>query len=288
MKGNKHKSKVGGFTLIELLVVISIIGLLASIVYVALGGARDKAKIAAGLNFSASVHHALGANAVGIWDFDEGVMNTCSGGIKDACDDSGNNNDGDLINFPANPWKCGEDDTPSGNGCSLEFDGVNDYINLGNGKSLNLTSEITITAWIYPRSINRGTIVAKNGPYYLSFGSIWGPTQHVGAAVLPGGSWIPINGSGIIPINKWSHVAMMYNGSKMKVYLNGKEDGSVSITGSMGLHGDTVKIGWGSPGFNQYFNGFIDNVRIYEQALSETQIKQLYAEGAQKYNLVSK
>ena len=63
-----HKS----FTIIELLVVIAIIGLLASVVLVSMSGVREKARIANALEFSQSVDFALGAYAVGWWDFDEG------------------------------------------------------------------------------------------------------------------------------------------------------------------------------------------------------------------------
>ncbi len=65
---NKQKA----FTLIELLVVIAIVGLLSSVILVAVQDARDKANIAKILQYSASVHHDLGAYAVGIRDFNEG------------------------------------------------------------------------------------------------------------------------------------------------------------------------------------------------------------------------
>src|SRR3989344_8353230 len=67
-----------GFTLIELLVVIAIIGLLASIVTVSLSSSQDRAKQAKIESFAAQVHHALAADAVGIWDFD-GNANDTSG-----------------------------------------------------------------------------------------------------------------------------------------------------------------------------------------------------------------
>ncbi len=67
-----------GFTLIELLVVIAIIGLLASIVFVSLGGFQDDARVTASLQFSSNIDHGLGAYAVGKWPLN-GDANDYSG-----------------------------------------------------------------------------------------------------------------------------------------------------------------------------------------------------------------
>jgi len=262
-----------GFTLIELLVVISIIGLISSIIFVSLSGAREKARIAKGLNFSAQVHHALGAEAVGIWDFDDQANPT-----KDA---SGYNNGGTITGATFT------DDTPSGTGYALSFDG-DDLVDCGNGDSLNITKEITISSWVYPKTETTGTIVAKNGPYYL--GILLGGSKIIAKGGIYSdseASWAWVHGNTTIPLNTWSQLTMTYNGSLIKVYLNGKEDGSTPQSGDMFISPDTVKIGWGTPGLDQYFIGFIDDVRIYSEALSQAQIEKLYAEGARKRGLLA-
>jgi len=123
------------FTLIELLVVISIIGLLASIVLISVNSVREKAKIAGGSQFDASVYHAVGAYAVGIWKFNDGGGNI-------AKDSSGYNNDGTLEGFSDNPWTT---DTPSRKGYALRFDGVDDAVSFTSVSQ----EKITISAWVY-------------------------------------------------------------------------------------------------------------------------------------------
>jgi len=253
----KNKS----FTLIELLVVIAIIGLLASIVMVSVGLAREKARIAAGQRFASQLDHSL--EAVGSWRFDGNLL-----------DGSGYGNDGTLTCLGASCWET--DMTKCMQGQCLTFNG-DDLINCGNGASLNITKKITISAWIYPKSTNTGTIVAKNGPYYLGFSN-----SKIASGIYTG-IWTWLNGNTTISLNAWSHLAITYNSSLIKVYLNGKEDGSTPKNGDMIISGDSVRIGWGAPGFNNYFNGLIDEVRIYNQSLTSAQIEKIFVQGLERH-----
>jgi prepilin-type N-terminal cleavage/methylation domain-containing protein len=134
-KRNKQK----GFTLIELMVDIAIVGLLSSVILVATKGSTDKANIAKTMQWSRSIESLLGPYAVGIWNFDEGSGTTVS-------DLSGYGNDGAIYGAT---WRCAEDDsdyTPSGQGCALEFDGSNDYIEISNLPTTY--EEVTISSWV--------------------------------------------------------------------------------------------------------------------------------------------
>ena len=139
------------FTLIELLVVIAIIGVIASIVLVTVKSVREKARIAKGLQFAASVHHALGTYAVGIWDFDEGSGTTAN-------DASGYDNVG-TINGAT--WTA-EGDTPSEKGYALSFDGSNDYVDTID-LSWGRDDSFSIAVWIKPATASGNKpIVSKS------------------------------------------------------------------------------------------------------------------------------
>src|SRR3989344_5981922 len=139
------------FTLIELLVVIAIIGLITSVSLVAidLPGQRQKAKIAKILEFSSSIQNALGSEAVGIWDFDNNVL-----------DSSGYGNNGTI-----NGGATFTDETPqkivgpSPGKYALSLDGAGDYINCGNGTSIKGSkTAITVGVWL-----KRNTTGVENG-----------------------------------------------------------------------------------------------------------------------------
>ena len=124
--------------MIELLVVISIIGTLSGMVMVTFKGTTQKAKIARGQSFSASVQNILGAECLGAWNFNEGSGTT-------AINSMGINHGTILGGAAYSP------DTPNGSaasgGYSLNFDGSDDYVAV----SANLTGglrQITIEAWV--------------------------------------------------------------------------------------------------------------------------------------------
>jgi len=277
----KNKS----FTLIELLVVIAIIGLLASIILVSLKGVREKAEIARGLEFSQSIQHALGADAVGIWSFDEDSGSTAN-------DNSGYGNSGTLYNF-ASPYGW-TSETPhkivgSGQGkYALSFDGVDDYVSMPMSSSLDFSGKykITITVWVYRKGNSGGCCGQIVGQRDVSGYDLRYDNRDTGAElefIMGQGGWAG-DGSdfGIpLPLNEWHFIAAVADGTNLLLYDNGELKDTLSYTGIVGVNGET-KIGGAGDG---YFNGTIDEVRIYSQALSLAEIQKHYAEGLGRYRL---
>ena len=130
------RSYKSAFTLIELMVVISIISLLSSVVLSSLNSARDKARIAAGIQFEANLYHTIGNNLVAKYDFEEGTGSIIN-------DSSGNNITGTLSR--SNIWSS---DTSNKNShTSINFTNDNDGAVLSNTFGIT-NSNFTIALWI--------------------------------------------------------------------------------------------------------------------------------------------
>lgn len=271
-----------GFTLIELMVVIGMISLLSSIIFASLNNARDKAKMAASLQFSSSLLHGLGSEAVGGWNFDEGS------GTSTVDDLSGLSNNGSLVGSVT--WS---NDTPSGKGYSLSFPGLAyNYLSLGNKASLIMgDGVVTVESWIKPEALLGGAreIFFGGGGYGGGIG--YGMTL-ISDGRFSYGVRSDTVASQTITVNigikggEWNHIVAVFDGENnyLQVFLNGVQKHKATITdpGYVGNNSSIFTIGsysnWTYP-----FLGLIDTVRVYKRAVQEAEVKQLYTEGLRNH-----
>jgi prepilin-type N-terminal cleavage/methylation domain-containing protein len=263
------------FTLIELLVVISILGLLASIVIVNVNSARDKAKIAKSKQFAQSVYNAIGVDAVGYWTFDEG-----SGTQVKNYSGSGNNG---TWQGTGGHWSATDKMFGAAAG---SFNGTNDYVNCGSGASLNITSSITIEAWIKPTqegASRAAQIFSRHS--WNNAGYRFGINQYTGRLdfyTFQSGANQNTYASNAFKYGEWNHIVVTRNGTVANIYINSKD-----VTTVHASHIDPATYGGSATISTSYaaetFNGLMDEVRVYSTALSQAEIQQHYAEGLEKY-----
>jgi len=214
IKNHLIPRKDKGFTLIELLIVIGIIGILSGMIMVNFSGTTDKARLAKAREFSQSILNAMGADLAADWTFDEGTGTTAK--------DSWGVNHGTLKNFDfsaSSGWKSASDCI---SGSCLQFDGVNDYVDAGNGASLKVASgNMTVETWINLSSLGKGhSIISKWTPWIFFVSS----SNKLQFYVRYDGSDHSILANTALSANKWYHAVAIYTRSDYKVqfYLNGK------------------------------------------------------------------
>ncbi len=157
-----------------------------------------------------------------------------------------------------------------GNG--LAFDGSNDYVNCGTAASItNLgPGGVTMEAWVNPTRISGvNSMIRKTGDYDLIIinGKLYAEVWHLGNT---SGSFKNAMGTTNIPLNAWTHVAAVWNGSTFKLFVNGILD-PASVSTSNALVSEELRLG-NSRNYNQPYAGALDEVRIWNLARTDAQI----------------
>ena len=163
----------------------------------------------------------------------------------------------------------------------LSFNGVNSYVDIGNAASLQLTGSMTWSAWINAAATpaDDGIILAKSdntSGWQLKTSPDTGPHRFGAAITASSGSRVQRYSVTSRSLNTWYHVAGVYNASArtMDVYINGiPDDGVLSGTVPASQVNSSVNANIGRRMGGYYFNGTIDEVRIYNRALSQSEIQ---------------
>ncbi len=200
----------------------------------------------------------------GHWQMEEG-----SGTIL--LDSSLYGNDGTLYGDPG--WVAGVD------GLALDLDGAGDYALVPDDPSLDITDEITLAMWVRPRVVGPQYLVKKatlsvTAGYELSFSSSGKVFTRFNQA--SSGNDYRIDSVSSYPVDgtTWVHLAATYDGSDIRLYFNGVEEASAAATFSIAANTLALGIGAQSDGASQ-FNGSMDEARVYDRALTLTEIEEL-------------
>lgn len=159
---------------------------------------------------------------------------------------------------------------------ALHFDGIDDRVDCGNDVSLQITGQLTLEAWIYANSwklsVYQGCIINKeqNVPDY-GYMLRAGQGGRLGFN-LGNGSWHELISAPLLSLNTWHHVAATYDGSKMRLFIDGVQTDSLSLSITIGNAANNLVIGdWYSTGRN--FNGIIEEVRVWNIARTAAEIQ---------------
>ena len=173
-------------------------------------------------------------------------------------------------------------------GTAMKFDGTDDYVDCGNDESLDITEAITIEAWVKTSDtsntqqiVEKVTDIPANG-YTIYFRN---SSPYLRFRINENGNDHDVNTTTQYQDGEWRFVVGSFNGTVMKLYVDGVEVGTTSWTGSIGANNSPLMVGYGSR-YANYFNGSIDEVRIYNRALSSDEIKTHYLQGTKTHGLV--
>ena len=225
---------------------------------------------------AATAQGSIYALPVAQYQFEE-LWNGTAGEVKDS---SGNGLHGQAISGANSSNATPPDSAISGDPgtCRFgDFDGSNEYVSIPDNALLDISSELTVAVWIYPRALPSSgldTILSKDENYEFHLttsGQInwwWNDSTGTTREIFTSGT--------ALSLNTWYHVAISYRSGSQKIYIDGVERGSASHSGNLIVNNDPLLIatdlGYVGP---RNFNGLIDEVNIFNASYSQTGINYL-------------
>jgi len=228
------------------------------------------------------------ASLIAHWNFDEGTGQTVG-------DSSGNGNDGTRGNDSGvsgdDPtWQCVD------GGYALAFDGTDDWVNAGDIDAIDGASKLSIAAWVKSDDISaHKTVIRKNGS-----SPMWQIRQAegVGSGIRVSiGDQTPdgVTGDGLLSAGVWGHWTMVFDGAgatnddRLKIYFDGVDQGPLTFAnGPMPTSIPDAGAAVVQIGQHEFFTGIIDELRIYDGALSPGEVSALAATPPEECRSIAK
>ena len=165
---------------------------------------------------------------------------------------------------------------------AFNFDGVDDYVAVSDDPSLNPIHAITVDAWINRSSLDNdyGPVVVKR-PNNNSGYTLEAAYGDIAFHVYVSGRGYVSSPFATLPTDQWVHVAGVYDGSTISLYLNGNLIGSnTSAPGAIHVESGELGIGHDQANPDRFYKGLIDEVEIFDRALSASEIQAIYTAGS--------
>jgi hypothetical protein len=158
-------------------------------------------------------------------------------------------------------------------GAALSFNGSSSWVTVADAASLDLTTGMTIEAWVNPSSGSGWrSVVLKERAGGLAYALYSANNGSRPAGYVHTSTDIGASGTSAVPFNVWTHLALTYDGATIRLFVNGVQVGSRAAAGAAVVTSGALRIG-GNSVWGEYFKGKIDEVRIYNRALTAAQIQ---------------
>ena len=159
-------------------------------------------------------------------------------------------------------------------GGALSFDGVNDWVTIGDANDLDLTTGMTLEAWVRPSTVSGWrTIVMKErsgGLAYALYAS--NDASRADGYVRVSTADIGLASPAAMTVNQWNHVALTYDNARLRLFVNGVQLSERTLSGAVTTSTGVLRFG-GNAVWSEFFQGQLDEVRVYNRALSVSEIQ---------------